>query len=114
MNTINRVPYDIGNFPKEPFSLFMLLVICFAIAFVIALIVMGIMKGQLKSVQSRSEADGYMKSGGMKLTKKKDLFLYRHVEHREKTKDTDSNGLGNPTTHMSSSGTMHDGKNGKF
>ncbi|MDE7267834.1 MAG: TPM domain-containing protein [Lachnospiraceae bacterium] len=85
------VPYNIGNLPKEPFPFFLFFVICFAIAFVIALIVTGIMKRQLKSVRSRSEADNYVKSNSMQLTKKNDLFLYRHVEYREKKKDSDSN-----------------------
>ncbi len=115
------MPYDIDNLPSEPFPYFTLLIICFAIAFVIALIVTAIMKGQLKSVGNRWEADEYVKSGSMKLTKKDDLFLYRHVERREKPKENTSgssgssgSSTGGSTTHVSSSGATHGGKSGKF
>lgn len=112
------MPYDVDNLPKEPFPFITLLVITFAIAFVIALIVTGIMRMQLKTVRSRSEADDYVKGGSMQLTKKNDLFLYRHVDRREKPKDTASGSSGRSsggsTTHMSSSGATHGGRSGKF
>lgn len=112
------MPYDIDNLPSEPFPYFMLLIICFAIAFVIALIATAIMKGQLKSVGNQWKADEYVKSGSMKLTKKNDLFLYRHVERREKPKENTSSSSGSSsggsTTHVSSSGATHGGRSGKF
>ena len=113
--------YDVDNLPKEPFPFFTLLVMCLAIAFVIALIATGIMKSQLKSVYSQSKADNYVKNGSMQLTKKNDLFLYRHVSRREKPKDTTSSSSsssrrssGGSTTHRSSSGATHGGRSGKF
>ena len=118
------LPYDVDNLPSEPFPYFMLLVFCFAIAFVIALIATAIMKGQLKSVGSQWKADDYVKSGSMKLTKKNDMFLYRHVERREKPKENTSSSssgssggsgrTGGSTTHKSSSGATHGGIGGKF
>lgn len=112
------MPYDVDNLPKEPFPFFSLLVMCIAIAFVIALIATGIMRSQLKSVYSQSKADNYVKNGSMQLTKKNDLFLYRHVSRREKPKDTasssSSSSSGGSTTHRSSSGATHGGRSGKF
>ncbi|MCM1134236.1 MAG: TPM domain-containing protein [Clostridium sp.] len=111
-------PYDVDNLPREPFPFVLFLVICFAIAFVIALIATGIMRAQLKSVASRTRADDYVKSGSLQLTKKNDLFLYRHLERREKPKESGSTGgarsSGGSTTHRSSSGATHGGRGGKF
>ena len=113
-------PYDVDNLPKEPFGPFENLILAFGIAFIISLIVTGIMKGQLRSVYSRSEADNYMKQGSLQLTKKNDLFLYRHVDRRRRAenKSTDSAGRpgssGGSRTHTSSSGTTHGGGGGKF
>jgi len=112
------LPYDVDNLPSEPFPFFTMLLVCFAVAFVIAFIVTAVMKGQLKSVYSQSKADDYVISGSLDLTKKKDLFLYRHVERREKPKEntSDSSGSspGGSTTHTSSSGAVHGGTGGKF
>lgn len=118
------MPYDVDNLPSEPFPYFMLLIFCFAIAFVIALIATAIMKGQLKSVGNRWRADEYVKKDSMKLTKKNDLFLYRHVERREKPKEDTSSSSGSSsnsggskggsTTHVSSSGATHGGRSGTF
>lgn len=104
-------PYDTGNLPKEPFGFIWNLLVSLAAAFVIALIVTGIMRSSLKTVDSKSEADDYIKKGSMKLTSEKDLFLYSHVDRREKPKDEDSGGS---STHTSSSGETHGGGSGKF
>lgn len=116
---IKGKPYDVGNLPKEPFGFGSHFAITFGIAFLIALIVTEAMKGQLKSVRSRSEANDYIKSGSMQLTKKSDLFLYRHVSRREKPRDngsssSSSRSSGGSRTHTSSSGTRHGGGGGKF
>lgn len=107
-------PYDVDNLPKEPFGVAGSLVTAFAIAFIIALIVTGIMRGQLKTVHSQSGADDYVKQGSMQLTKKNDLFLYRHIDRRKKAEDSSSNGSGGSQTHVSSSGATHGGGGGKF
>lgn len=112
------LPYDVDNLPREPFPFFTMLLVCLAIAFVIAFIVTAVMKGQLKSVYSQSKADDYIKSGSMELTKKNDLFLYRHVDRRERPKENSSSSTGRSsggsTTHTSSSGARHGGASGKF
>lgn len=111
------IPYDAGNVPKEPFGFVSHLVIDLVIAFVISLIVTGIMKGQLKTVHSRSEADSYVTDGGLRLSRRNDLFLYRNVTRRERPKESSSGSShrsGGSSTHRSSSGRSHGGRGGKF
>ncbi|MCI8993831.1 MAG: TPM domain-containing protein [Eubacterium sp.] len=104
-------PYDVGNLPKEPFPAVRNLVIALVIGFIVALIVTGVMKSRLKSVHSQPAADRYVKNGSMQVTKRNDLFLYRHVDRREKPKE---NQAGGSRTHISSSGMRHGGGGGKF
>lgn len=117
-------PYDVDNLPKDPLELIVYLVFALGIGFIIALIATGIMRMKLKSVYSKTEADNYVKKGSLKLTVKNDLYLYKHVERREKPKEepkTDSGSSaahkppsGGSTTHKSSSGKKHGGAGGKF
>ncbi len=107
-------PYDVDNLPKEPFGFLVNLLVAFGIAFIISLIVTGIMRGQLKTVHSQSAADDYMKKDSMQLTKKNDLFLYRHVDRRKREENHESDSSGGSQTHTSSSGTEHGGGGGKF
>lgn len=104
-------PYNVGNLPQEPFPAVLMLMICLATGLVVALIATGIMKGKLKTVRMQSRADDYVTPGSMRLIHSRDLFLYAHVEKREKPK---SNTGGGSTTHVSSSGTTHGGGGGKF
>lgn len=116
------MPYDADHLPKEPFAFVEYLIMAFGIAFLISLIATGIMRSKLKSVNSQSAADSYVKTGSMKLTKEKDMFLYQHVDRREKPKDNDSgtgkintsSHSGGSSTHTSSSGATHGGGGGKF
>lgn len=114
-------PYDVGNLPGD--TLYFLagtFIISFAAAFIIALIATGIMRGKLKTVHYQSAADNYVKQGSMQLTKKNDLFLYRHVDRRKKPENDSSDNsnttgsVGGSQTHTSSSGTTHGGGGGKF
>lgn len=107
----NGEPYDIDNLPQEPFGFAGSLAAALVTAFILSLIVTGIMRGQLKTVQSQSAADSYIKQGSMQLTKKNDLFLYRHVDRRKKEEKSSSGGS---RTHTSSSGTTHGGGSGNF
>lgn len=115
------MPYDVDHLPKEPFAFVEYFIMAFGTAFLISLIATGMMRSKLKSVYSQSAADSYVKDGSMKLTKEKDIFLYRHVDRREKPQNNDSSGSGNTTshsggssTHTSSSGATHGGGGGKF
>lgn len=103
-------PYDVGNMPREPYSLGMSLVISLAIGFIASLIITGIWKGQLKSVANETKATSYMKRDSLNITNSRDFFLYRTVDCKEKQKDSD----GGSSTHTSSSGKTYGGGGGKF
>lgn len=110
-------PYDVDNIPTEPFSPLGALIIALGLGFVISLIVTGFMRLGMHSVYSASAADSYMKKDSLRLTKQRDLFLYRNVTRTEKPKETDnstSGSTGGSTTHTSSSGNTHGGSKGKF
>ncbi len=114
-------PYDADHLPKKPFAAARGLALSFGAGFLISLAVTAIMKSRLKSVHSQSAADSYVKEGSMKLTKETDLFLYRHIDRRERPKDHESPehsghsvSSGGSSTHMSSSGASHGGGGGKF
>lgn len=114
-------PYDAGHLPKKPFAFIGMLALSLIIGFVISLIATGMMRSKLKSVYRQPAADSYLKKGSMKLTKENDLFLYQHIERREKPKNNDrphntsySNHSGGSSTHKSSSGATHGGGGGKF
>ena len=101
-------PYDTHNLPKEPFSVVMNIIIALIIGFVVALIATGIMRGKLKSVRAKYEAADYVRSGSMKVTESREIYLYRHVSRIPRPKDSGS------STHRSSSGRSHGGGGGKF
>ena len=110
-------PYDVDNLPPGSFEPVWGLMTALAVAFIISLVVTGFMKGQLKSVHSQYAADNYIKQGSMQLTKKDDLFLYKHVDRRKRVENNSSNrssSSGGSRTHRSSSGATHGGRSGKF
>ena len=102
-------PYDSHNLPKDPYSFFTNLVISVIVGLVAALIVTGKFKAQLKTVSLKAKADDYVKPGSLQLTRRQDLFLYSHLDRREKPKSSSGS-----STHVSSSGTTHGGGGGKF
>ncbi len=83
--------------------------ISLGVGFVIAFIATGVMKGQLKSVRFKAEANDYLVPGSLNLTSSRDIFLYRNVTRRAKPKNTSSGG-----SHTSSSGGRHGGSSGSF
>ncbi|MDE7476843.1 MAG: TPM domain-containing protein [Lachnospiraceae bacterium] len=105
-------PYDIDSLPKEPFNFGYNVGIAILIGFIFAIIVILIMMGSMKSVRFQSSASNYVKSGSMKITQSRDLFLYAHIDRRKRETETSSGG--GSRTHTSSSGTSHGGKGGKF
>lgn len=107
-------PYDAGHLPKPPFRFVINFFITFGIGFLIALIAVSTMKGRLKAVRCQSAADCYVKSGSLQITRSNDLFLYRHIDRRERPKDNVSSSIGGSSTHTSSSGRTHGGGGGKF
>lgn len=93
----------------EPFAFGRNLIIALVIGLIVALIATGVMKAKLKSVHQQAKADDYMVSGSFKLTHSRDLFLYTHLERRERPKSSSGS-----STHTSSSGRTHGGGGGKF
>ena len=50
-------------------------------------LITGIMRGQLKSVGMKSNAADYVRNGSLQVTERKDFFMYRKVDRREKPKN---------------------------
>lgn len=113
-------PYDVDHLPKDPFGLLFNLIVALVIGFVISLIATGIMRSKLKSVRTQTKASNYVKKDSLKLTKKNDLYLYKHISRREKPKEENTahsdspRSSGGTSTHTSSSGKKHGGTGGKF
>lgn len=101
-------PYDTHNLPKEPFKVFGSLAVSMLVGLLVAWIVTAIMKGKLKSVRQQVKADSYVVPGSMELTYSRDLHLYTTLNRRERPKS------GGSSTHVSSSGSIHGGRGGKF
>ena len=101
-------PYDYDDLPKEPFSVFKSLFLSLLIGFAVALVITLVMKGQLKSVRLRENASMYAKRGSMNVTHSRDLYLYSRVTRTPKPKE------GGSSTHRSSSGRSHGGGSFKF
>ncbi len=63
------------------------ILVCLLISVVLAFIVTGVMKGQLKTVRSQSDAGSYIRPGSMMVTASEDIFLYRNVTRTPRPKD---------------------------
>lgn len=70
-----------------PFNTTKSLLIALAVGFVASFIVSSGLKGQLKSVHKKNEADVYVKPGSMQITNRNEFFLYRDVTRKEKEKE---------------------------
>ena len=105
-------PYDVGNMPREPFDILTNLIIALVVGLLVAFISTSSMKSKLKTVRLQSAAGNYIKSGSMKVTESRDMFLYTHIDKCVKTTSSDSDG--GSSTHSSSSGTTHGGGGGTF
>lgn len=114
-------PYDADHLPKKPFAFLKYFLTAFGIGFVISLLAVERMRDKLGSVYRRLVADCYVKEDSMKLTKMKDIFLYRQIDRREKQQDNNrpdnanyGGHSGGSSTHESSSGATHGGGGGNF
>ena len=98
------------------------LIVSVIIGIVIAFVYTSYLKGQLKTVRSKSEASDYIVPGSMQLTQQRDVFMYRNVSKTAKPKSNSSGGSrnggssfgGGSSTHRSSSGRTHGGSRGSF
>ena len=112
----NGKPYDIHNKYKTFGDKLRIVLISIGIGIVASLIVTFSLKGQLKSVKPNNQAKDYIRSGSLKITESKDVFLYKNVDRtvRETSGGSSSGGGGGSSTHTSSSGSTHGGGGGKF
>ncbi len=104
-------PYDIGNMPKEPYNFPISLGISVAIGLAVAFVVTGIWKSKLKSVVKQTRASDYLKAGSLNITDSRSLYLYSHIDRRERQRNNSSGGS---TIHTSLSGKNFGGGGGKF
>lgn len=108
-------PFDINNKVRTSGFYSMLITISVIIGLIAALIVTLIMKGQLKSVRFQHNADSYIENNSVRISQSNDIFLYKTLN---KTKIGSSSGSsssgGGSHTHISSSGSSHGGRSGKF
>ena len=76
-----------------PFNFGKNLIVALIIGVVAGVVVALVLKKQLKSVRQQKQANIYIKSGSMQITKSRDLFLYREVS-RTKKDSSNSSGSG--------------------
>ena len=83
----------INGFPFDAGATFMLAA---AVGLLTGVIVASSLKGQLKSVAKKTQANSYVKPGSLYITQSNDFFLYRNVVKTEKqqsrSSDTNSGG----------------------
>ena len=77
---INGFPFEFG--PN--------LLLAVIVGLIIALIAVSSMKAQLKSVRRQNQANAYVKSGSMNITRAGDYFMYRTVTRRPKPQNNSS------------------------
>lgn len=77
-----------------PFNYGKNLLIALIIGLVVAFIATGVMKGKLKSVHRKVEADSYVKGGSMQVSLSNDIFLYRTVNRVKKESSSSSSSSG--------------------
>ena len=63
------------------------ILIAVIVGLIVALIVTGILRAGLKSVGKQETAVFYEKDGGLQLTRKNDIFLYKNTERFAKPKE---------------------------
>lgn len=102
------IPYD--DYSDAPMST-LWIPVAIIIGFIIALLIVFVgMRGQLKSVRPRGEANSYVKKDSLHITEQRDLFLYRTVTQTARPKNEDDGS----STHTSSDGDTFGGGGGKF
>ena len=109
-------PYDIGNMPKNLFSLPAL---CGAGLFglLAGAIPLRKAKKEMENVQSKNDAEEYIRSRPVSLKVREDLFLGTHMSRTPLPKVTDQirdGGGGGSSVHTHSSGHTFGGSGGKF
>lgn len=114
----NGKPYDINNKVKNSTDYLIIAVIAFVCGVLAAFIVTSIMKNQLKSVGFQRNADSYIENSSVRVTQSHDMFLYKTLSKTKRESNNSSSNSssrgGGSSTHVSSSGSTHGGRSGKF
>ena len=113
-------PYDVGSDDVEltagertSASLGFGIILALIIALIASAISTRIKVNQMNTAREQADAHGYMKPGSFNLQTRQDVFLYSHLDRREKPKEPPA-GSGGSTVHVSSSGRSHGGGGGSY
>ena len=113
-------PYDVGSDDVEltagernGASLGFGIILALIIALIASAIATRIKVNQMNTAREQADAHGYMKPGSFNLQTRQDVFLYSHLDRREKPKEPPVSG-GGSTVHVSSSGRSHGGGGGSY
>lgn len=113
-------PYDVGSDDVEltagertGASLGFGVILALIIALIASAISTRIKVNQMNTAREQADAHGYMKPGSFNLQTRQDVFLYSHLDRREKPKEPPA-GSGGSTVHVSSSGRSHGGGGGSY
>ena len=113
-------PYDVGSDDVEltagertGASLGFGIILALIIALIAYAISTRIKVNQMNTAREQADAHGYMKPGSFNLQTRQDVFLYSHLDRREKPKEPPA-GSGGSTVHVSSSGRSHGGGGGSY
>lgn len=102
----NGEAIDVGNAPKNYAVLFL---VSAGLGLILALIICLSLHFKLRTAVKQHSAQAYIKNGSSKITKSRDVFLYKTLSRVKVESDS-----GGSSTHRSSSGSTHGGGGGSF
>lgn len=116
-------PYDVDsgdmqmdNSVRFGYALRMGVFIALIFALIASLIATRSKSRQMNTAREKTDAHGYMRPGSFNLQNSRDVFLYSHLDRRERPKDPppSAGGGGGSSVHISSSGRSHGGGGGSY
>lgn len=105
--------FDVNNRFQEKLDFGTWLLISCGIGLLTALIVLIILLRQLKSVAPKHRAHEYVRNGSFRVTRQRDIFLYRTI-HKRRIEKSSGKGGGGSRTHRTSGGRRAGGRTGSF
>lgn len=105
--------FDVRHAYKEKMEIGLRVLISAAVGLVLAVIVVVSLFAQLRTVAVEKRAHEYVRSGSFRVTRERDLYLYRTVSRRRKEKSSGGGG-GGSSTHKTSGGSRAGGRTGSF
>lgn len=105
-------PYDSDNLPVDMWEdvFAPALVVGVIAGVVIAFVLAGILRSKMKTVNAKTDADGYVCRDSVDISLRHDIYLYSHVTRTPIPKSSSSGS----STHHGSSGRSHGGGGGRF